>query len=310
MAMELNVGEREARARFAAALVRGNCQGALALRTEERLGTRRKVDAGGHDTEVTAADFENSKWMLNKVRQQFGQDHIVDEEGNGTLTMMDLQWKVVWVGDGIDGSRMYRMGLHFGSSLAACEGGVPTAGAIAIDNGDVFMAFGGSKSVYRNNAVYGPPAIHERKNTVVNVEGLHWLWHSEADQRSPEGDILAALRAEFRNVDSFQSFVRQASLVFTGEMTAAVHAGIDLFSAAAVWLIARQLGLVCCRWNGESLFPHVMDVAAADFARYRGSPYVFDVMLSQGEHALALRSILEQYSGFVERYGAVKRFRK
>ncbi len=309
MKIELNERERRARGEFAAQLVGDNCHHALVLRAEGQLDAGRKVDAGGHDTVVTAADLQSSGHMLREVREQFCRDHIVDEEGVGTLTMTDLE-RVVWVGDGIDGSRMFRMGLHFSSSLAACEGGIPTVGAIAIDKGDVFTAYAGSDTVYRDTRAYAPPATHKRENTVVNVEGLYWLRLGPGEMESPEGAILAELRAQFRNVDSFQSFVRQASLVFSGEMTAAVHAGIDIFSAAAVWLIAKKLDLVCCRWDGEPLFPHAMKVAATDFKRYLGSPYLFDVLLAQREHAPALQSILAPYSGQVESYGAVKRFKK
>ncbi len=259
---------------------------------------------------MTIADIKNGVDLMRGVRLHHDSDFMLGADGQDPVTGTTADTRVVWLAKGVDEGHLYDMGLPFGVSLAACVRGMPEVGVIGLDTKDLFSTHAGMDVVFRNDRSCAEPTTHKAEKTAISVQNLHWLHALPGRDSCPEQDIMEKLRSAFGEVYSLPSFVRQASLVFDGHLTGTAHAAVDIFSAAAVWLIGRKLGLACCRWDGEPLFPEALHAAATDYLEYSRRPARFDVMLCQPHHAGLLSNILAPYTGQVENLGRVERFEK
>ncbi len=96
------------------------------LLTIRGAGFTTGVKHGDWKDTVTSADLEVNKFIIERIRAEYPEDHVHSEEGGG-----DADAARMWHVDPIDGSSNFARAIpHFAICVGLVEGGVPTAGAI------------------------------------------------------------------------------------------------------------------------------------------------------------------------------------
>lgn len=189
---------------------------------------------------VTQMDVAAEELLRQRLSELRPDDAILGEEGadvEGTSG-------ITWVLDPIDGTVNYLYGLpHFAVSVAAVAGDPtpqtwePLAGAVRDGTGVMWSAFQGG-GAFRDEMKLSrttTPPLHE---ALVGT-GFQYV----AENRRRQGEIVASLLGEVRDIRRLGAAAVDLCLVAGGQLDAFYEHGLNAWDFAAGALIASEAGV-------------------------------------------------------------------
>jgi myo-inositol-1(or 4)-monophosphatase len=200
-----------------------------------RLGTARVLRSKSSPTDaVTQTDLDAEQLIRDILIGATPDAGIFGEEGGGTRPGAGLQWVI----DPLDGTINFLYGLPVVAvSIAAVQEGVVVAGAVV----DVLQREVFSASIDQGATLDDEPIrVVERHDLSQSLVTTGFSYHATARQR--QGQILARLLVEARDVRCFGSCALQLCWVAAGRTDAHYERHTQLWDHAAGALIARGAG--------------------------------------------------------------------
>lgn len=199
------------------------------------LDVRERLFSLGADTWTIrdTGDLEAHKFIMGALTERFPDDGILSEEGRDDLTRLEKER--VWIVDPLDGTREFgeRGRSDWAVHIALSEGGVPTAGAVALP------AIGTTLS--SEPAPQLPPAQEGRPRMVVSRS------------RPPAAAVIVAeaIDAELLALGSAGA---KAMAVVLGHADIYAHSGGQYeWDNCAPAVVAMAAGLHASRCDGSPL---------------------------------------------------------
>ena len=223
---------------------------------EDRPRTVAVLDTKSSDTDiVTVMDQQSEALLRRQLHAARPDDAILGEEGGASAGTSGITWVI----DPIDGTVNYLYGIPaYGVSVAAVVGDParpghwqPVAGAICNPiSGEVFHARLGGGANLR---------MAER-DTPIRVNAADVLLHSLVatgfgylpDVRARQGEVLAAVLPEIRDIRRAGSAALDLCAVACGTVDAYFESGLNPWDLAAGWVIATEAGALVTGLNGTA----------------------------------------------------------
>ena len=223
---------------------------------EDRPRTVAVLDTKSSDTDiVTVMDQQSEALLRRQLHAARPDDAILGEEGGASAGTSGITWVI----DPIDGTVNYLYGIPaYGISVAAVVGDParpghwqPVAGAICNPiSGEVFHARLGGGANLR---------MAER-DTPIRVNAADVLLHSLVatgfgylpDVRARQGEVLAAVLPEIRDIRRAGSAALDLCAVACGTVDAYFESGLNPWDLAAGWVIATEAGALVTGLNGTA----------------------------------------------------------
>jgi histidinol phosphatase-like enzyme (inositol monophosphatase family) len=162
--------------------------GEITLRHFGSVATERKGDG----SEVTAADRESERFILDTLADAFPADGVLGEEGGSSESRSGRRWIV----DPIDATRSFSAGVPlYGVLIALEEQGVPLLGCCHLPAlGETIVAARGA-GAWRNGARTRVSAVEDFAEARVVTSGMEY-WRDWATTEGQEGwtRLVAASR--------------------------------------------------------------------------------------------------------------------
>lgn len=190
------------------------------------------VSSRGWSSVEYLGDRSAHEYIVDQLARHRPADAVLSEEGHDDRDR--LRNDRVWIVDPLDGSSDFGWSDHWSVHVALCEGGVPTAGAVAVP---------GWSTTFTSDPPVEPimSVVGERCRIVVSRSRRH------IDGRLLQQELGA-------DVFAVGSAGVKAMAVVRGEVDAYVHGGgLYEWDTAAPVVVARAAGLVCCRTDGADL---------------------------------------------------------
>jgi myo-inositol-1(or 4)-monophosphatase len=264
--------------------------GHLTLAGHGRCDQVPKDSKDGYDIS-TEYDIRAEKLVRKRILESFGEPVLGEEDG--LIGDVGHAKQNLWIVDPIDGTFNYQRGLPFyGVSIAYCEGGVPSCGAIylpvlnqlfyAIDGSGAFLATGNESSSAK---------IHVSPN-----------WQDRSLIIGLSGKDSYQLTAAFSNADIpwramryTMCAVADLAYVAAGRMDAYYHTALNLWDCAAADIILREAGgPACSDFEGNPIFPLYVDRC---LERGGAEPFSFVAASNLDLFDEPLRRILDNLNG-------------
>lgn len=189
---------------------------------------------------VTQMDVAAEEHLRNRLAQLRPDDAILGEEGDtkpGTSG-------ITWVLDPIDGTVNYLYGLPFFAVSVAAVAGEPTprswqplAGAVHDGTGTAWSAFADG-GAFRN----GEPLTRELTPSLDGAllgTGFQYV----AERRKRQGEIVAAMLGQVRDIRRLGAAAVDLCLVAAGQLDGFYEHGLNPWDFAAGALIATEAGV-------------------------------------------------------------------
>ncbi|HIP92239.1 MAG TPA: inositol monophosphatase [Thermotoga sp.] len=185
---------------------------------------------------VTDVDKESQKIIVENIRKNFPDEHIISEEG------ISEKGNKVWIIDPIDGTVNFVHGLpSFSISLAYVEKHKIIFGVVHVPvTGETFYAIKG-KGAYMNGERI---SVSERKNLKECVG-------STGNYPEFTGKLILGLDNKVRRIRILGSAAASAAYVGAGKFDFFVAKRINLWDVAASILIVRESGGKVTDFNGN-----------------------------------------------------------
>lgn len=200
-----------------------------------RIGRARVVDIKSTPTDVvTQADLEVETLIRSELLEATPGAAICGEEEGTAEGIISLRWIV----DPIDGTVNFLYNLPVVSvSIAAEINGVVVAGAVAdVVRGEVFSGSIGN-GVRCDGALVVPSAATELADSLVST-GFSY----SADERRGEGEVVARVLPEARDIRNFGSAALHLAWVAAGRLEAFYERGLNEWDLAAGAFLASEAG--------------------------------------------------------------------
>lgn len=191
---------------------------------------------------VTVVDTETEELLRGRIADLRPGDAVLGEEGGGPGTAPP--GVVTWVIDPVDGTVNFVYGIPaYAVSVAAQVDGVSLAGAVAdVTHGDVYSAALGG-GAHRQ----GADGRHRLSCSGVDDLAMALLgtgFGYAPARRTVQGQVLAALLPQVRDVRRLGSAALDLCMVAAGRLDAHYEHGLNVWDWAAGALIASEAGAV------------------------------------------------------------------
>lgn len=241
----------------------------LAAELAERAGEallelRDRLSAEGADgrTIKDEGDRVSHELLMAELAQRRPDDAVLSEEARGdeATDLSRLDAGRVWIIDPLDGTREFGEGRSdWAVHVALVEGGVPTAGAVALPGLGLVLHTGAAPSV---------PAAPERLRVIVS-------------RSRPPAEALAIAEGLAAELVEMGSAGAKAMAIVRGEADVYPHSGGQYeWDSAAPVAVAMAAGLHCSRLDGSPLVYN------------REDPYLPDLLICRPEHASAVLEVV------------------
>ena len=223
---------------------------------DDALAGRRRLGIGQpvvHDTKssptdpVTEYDRAAERLIVDAIRQSRPDDAIVGEEGADQTGTSGLHWLV----DPIDGTANFVYDLpHWCTSIAVVDADGPLAGAVyAPVLGELFSAERGGGATL-NGSPIRCSGVDQLSRALVGTG-----FSDSADRRALQGDRVARLVREVRDIRRLGSAAIDLCLVACGRLDAYFEEHLNSWDLAAGVLIAAEAGAVTSDVAGGEATP-------------------------------------------------------
>ncbi len=241
----------------------------LAAELAERAGQallelRDRLSAEGADgrTIKDEGDRVSHELLMAELAQRRPDDAVLSEEARGdeATDLSRLDAERVWIIDPLDGTREFGEGRSdWAVHVALVEGGVPTAGAVALPGLGLVLHTGAAPSV---------PAAPEQLRVIVS-------------RSRPPAEALAIAEGLAAELVEMGSAGAKAMAIVRGEADVYPHSGGQYeWDSAAPVAVAMAAGLHCSRLDGSPLVYN------------REDPYLPDLLICRPEHADAVLEVV------------------
>jgi myo-inositol-1(or 4)-monophosphatase len=218
-------------------------------RRTEVFGDAAERDAGGSAVRskssptdpVTIVDTETERLLRDRLAVLRPGDPILGEEGGGAVRVE--AGRPLWVLDPIDGTVNFVYGIDgYAVSVGVQIDGVSVAGAVAnVPTGEVFSAAVGHGAHVRRDGVTTPLRCTAVDDLAMALVGTGFGYARE--QRVRQGEVLARLLPDVRDVRRLGSCALDLCMVAAGRMDAYYEDGVHVWDWAAGALIAAEAGV-------------------------------------------------------------------
>lgn len=220
----------------------------VALIAEEGFGNVSGIAKEGDNNQVlTETDLLVGKTLIEKIRQDFPEHNIIDEEAG----VVDRGSRYTWVIDPIDGTSNFANGVPlYGIMLGLLEDAVPVAGGVILPSfGEVYLAEKG-EGAYCNGQKIRVSRERVLKNALVayGIDG-----HQENPEMTREEcAVLADIVLNIRNLRTSNSAF-DAAMVARGKYGAALNRTSKIWDNVAWQIIIEEAGGVYTDFSGEKI---------------------------------------------------------
>lgn len=218
---------------------------AAAEQVRNRLGHARIVDTKTSPTDVvTQADIEVEALIRRELLEATPGAAISGEEEGSAVGTTSLRWIV----DPIDGTINFLYNLPvMGVSIAAEVGGTVVAGAVAdVVRGEVFSGSAGH-GVECDGSLVTASAVNTLADSLVGT-GFSY----SAQDRRREGDVVARVLPETRDIRNFGSASLHLAWVAAGRLEAFYQRNLNEWDLAAGAFLATEAGARVEYGSGEN----------------------------------------------------------
>ncbi len=237
--------------RITAEQLAAEAAGYVATRRREVFGTE-SPDAPGVSAAVstkstptdpvTVVDTETEELLRRRIADLRPADVVLGEERGGPWAVD--AGTVTWVVDPVDGTVNFVYGIPaFTVSVAAQVDGVSVAGAVAdVSTGEIYSAALGGGAHVR-----GPAGCRRLSCTGATELGMTLLgtgFGYAPARRTAQGQLLAQLLPQVRDVRRVGSAALDLCMVAAGRLDAHYEHGLNVWDWAAGALIAAEAGAV------------------------------------------------------------------
>ncbi len=189
---------------------------------------------------VTHMDLAAERHLRSRLAQLRPHDGILGEEGDDVAGSSGI----TWILDPIDGTVNYLYGLpHFAVSVAAVSGPARShewtheVAAVCDGSGVVWSAQRG-QGAYRNGAPLQRATGPGLEGTLL-ATGFQYV----AERRSVQGEIVARMLPQVRDIRRLGAAAVDLCLVAAGHIDAYYEHGLNAWDFAAAALIASEAGI-------------------------------------------------------------------
>lgn len=189
---------------------------------------------------VTVVDTETERLLRKRLAELRPGERILGEEEGGPVGPADGQ--LTWVLDPIDGTVNFLYGIEaYAVSVGVQRDGVSVAGAVAdVAAGVVFSAAMGHGSWLRRDGVVSE--LHCSARTELSAALVGTGFGYQPDRRRRQGEIVARLLPEVRDLRRIGSCALDLCMVAAGRLDAYYEDGVHVWDWAAGALIASEAG--------------------------------------------------------------------
>lgn len=203
---------------------------------------------------VTQMDVASERLLRDRLASERPHDGILGEEGDDVVGTSGI----TWVLDPIDGTVNYFYGLpHFAVSVAAVSGTpasgewTPVAGAVFDGSGTLWSAAAG-RGAWRDGA-----PLHRKEGPSLSATLLGTGFQYIAARRAVQGQIVAQLLPQVRDIRRLGAAAVDLCLVAAGELDAYYEHGLHAWDFAAGALIASEAGVTVAGIDGGAPDEHL-----------------------------------------------------
>jgi 3'(2'), 5'-bisphosphate nucleotidase len=226
------------------------------------LELRTRMHAAGADPREVkdAGDRTAHELLMERLSRHRPGDAVLSEEAREhERDAGRLDAPRVWIVDPLDGTREFGEGRSdWAVHVALVEGGVPTAGAVALPGCSMVLHTGSPPPI---------PRAPERLRVVVS-------------RSRPPAEALEIARALDAELVEMGSAGAKSMAILRGEVDVYPHSGGQYeWDSAAPVAVAAAAGLHCSRLDGSPLEYN------------REDPYLPDLLICRPEHAAAVLSV-------------------
>ncbi|CAN3128516.1 inositol monophosphatase family protein [Mycobacterium sp. smrl_JER01] len=189
---------------------------------------------------VTVVDTETERLLRDRLAELRPGEAILGEEEGGPAEVADGQ--VSWVLDPIDGTVNFLYGLPaYAVSVGVRRDGASVAGAVAdVAGGAVYSAALGHGAGVRRGGDYTRLRCNAVTELSMALVGTGFSY--ERERRQWQGEVVARLLPEVRDVRRIGSCALDLCAVAEGRLDAYYEDGVHLWDWAAAALIAAEAG--------------------------------------------------------------------
>ncbi|MFB1299022.1 inositol monophosphatase family protein [Mycobacterium sp. pW049] len=189
---------------------------------------------------VTVVDTETERLLRERLAVLRPGDAILGEEEGGPVGVEPGQ--LTWVLDPIDGTVNFLYGIPaYAVSVGVLRDGVPVAGAVAdVAAGELYSAAVGHGALLRTEDGPTPLRCSQVADLSMALVGTGFAY--ERDRRRRQGESLAKLVPDVRDIRRLGSCALDLCMVAAGRLDAYYEDGVHLWDWAAGALIAAEAG--------------------------------------------------------------------
>ena len=229
---------------------------------------------------LTEADLAISRLLAERLRHQFPDDNLIDEESG----VIQAGGAVTWVLDPIDGTSNFATGSPlYGTFIGLLEHGVPTAGGVGLPAfGQVFSAARG-EGAFVGSTQLAPPATRPLAAALVacNVDGEE----ARPDYVRRFGRLLGELALACRGVRASNSAF-DIGAVLGGAYDAVLFSNGKVWDFVGPLAVLGEAGYRCTRLDGS----------AFDFSQALAQPErTYDGLLAAPHLHAPLLALVQQH---------------
>lgn len=189
---------------------------------------------------VTQMDVAAESHLRDRLAQLRPDDAILGEEGEATPGTSGI----TWVLDPIDGTVNYLYGLPFFAVSVAAVAGEPTPRSWEPLAGTVHDGTGTSWSAYRGGGAFRDgQRLHRASTPALDGALLGTGFQYIAERRERQGQIVAELLGQVRDIRRLGAAAVDLCLVAAGQLDAFYEHGLNAWDFAAGALIASEAGV-------------------------------------------------------------------
>lgn len=196
---------------------------------------------------LTQTDKEIGQLIISKIKDEFPDSNIIDEEAG----IIDNHSDFTWVIDPIDGTSNFANGIpQYGIMLGLLEKDLPIAGGIAMPFYETIYTAQKNKGAYRNNQ-----PIHATKETdlISNLVAYTIDGHQENPQLSyEEGEIMGRLVLGIRNLRASGSCF-DVVMVAEGKYGGYINKTSKIWDNVAPHILLEEAGCLYTDFYGKSM---------------------------------------------------------
>jgi myo-inositol-1(or 4)-monophosphatase len=215
---------------------------------------------------VTIVDTETERLLRDRLAELRPGDPIVGEEEGGSA--VGHHGRPTWVLDPIDGTVNFVYGIEaYAVSVGVQVDGRSVAGAVAnVTTGEVFSAARGQGAHLRRDGVSMSLRCNPIDDVALALVGTGFGY--SPDRRRRQGEVLARLLPNVRDVRRIGSCALDLCMVAAGRLDAYYEVGVNVWDWAAGALIAEEAGatMVLPPIAGEAEVPGLIVAAAPGIA--------------------------------------------